>query len=414
MTIREIAERARSSSRQMAQLSSATKQTLLQSMGDALLQAKDQILQANQQDLQAAEAHGASPALLDRLRLTPERLANMASALAALARFPDPVGELLDQQTTELGLRIERRRVPLGVVAIVFEARPNVCSDAAGLCLLAGNAVILRGGSDALNSNRSITAALRQALEQQNLPVDAVQLVDSADRRKVEELLQLEGYIDVVIPRGGESLIRTVVEQSRIPVIKHYKGVCHIYVDESADPEMAERILINAKCQRPGVCNAVETLLIHQKASMSLLPQLCRALEDRGVAVRGDERARGLVASITPAAEADWRAEYLDLLLAIRVVDSLDEAITHIETYGSHHSDAIVTSNSEAAERFLREVDSAAVYVNASTRFTDGEQFGLGAEIGISTDKLHARGPMGVRELTSYKWIVRGNGTIRP
>ena len=382
-------------------------------MADGLLKNSDIIQQANKQDLDAGRATGLSAAMLDRLALNDKRISAMAAGLLEVAALPDPVGRVLEDRTRPNGLRLQKVAVPIGVIAFIYESRPNVTADAAGLCLKAGNAVILRGGKEAIQSNRAIANALLDSGARAGLPANAVQLVQTTDRDAVRELVQLTGLVDVVIPRGGEALIRAVAENARVPVIKHYKGVCHVYVDRDADFDMAERIVLNAKCQRPAVCNAMETLLVDEAIAQTFLPRIASALLARKVELRGDDATRKLVAAAKAAAETDWSTEYGDLIINIRVVADVDAAIAHINHYGSQHSDAIVTRDRAAAARFFREVDSAAVYHNASTRFTDGGEFGMGAEVGISTDKIGVRGPMGLEELTTYKWIVEGTGQIR-
>lgn len=382
-------------------------------MARALKKRETVILAENAQDVEAAKADGLSPALIDRLTLTEQRLHEMIQSIEAVIALPDPVGEVVKTWQRPNGLLIRKTRVPLGVIGIIYESRPNVTSECASLCLKSGNAVILRGGAESFRSNQAIGAALKEALQEARLPQAAVGTIPTADRAGVDAMLQLDRYIDVIIPRGGEALIRKITESSRIPVIKHAKGVCHVYVDEAADVAMAQTIVLNAKCQRPATCNAMETLLVHERLAKAFLPDIIRRLREANVEVRGDDRTRAVVPDITAATEEDWSTEYLDLILSVKVVGSLEDAIEHISRYGSAHSDAIVTANQANAERFVREVDSAAVYVNASTRFTDGFQFGLGAEIGISTDRLHARGPMGLEELTSYKYVVFGSGQIR-
>jgi len=372
-----------------------------------------ELLVENERDLANAPGYGLSAAEIDRLRLTPSRLDGMAKALREVALLPDPIGETIDSTVRPNGLRVSRVRVPLGVVFFIFESRPNVTVDAASLCVKSGNAVILRGGKEALHSNLALHRILRDALAEVGLPVHAVQLVETVERDVVGELLKLGNLIDVTIPRGGKSLIERVAAEATMPVIKHFDGICHVYVDQSADQEMALRILQNSKCQRPGVCNAAESLLVHAAIADSFLPRAAEMLQGQGVAVRGCEQTRRWIPWATAANEQDYRTEYLDLILSSRVVEDLDAAIDHIDQYGSHHTETIVTNDFAAAERFLMEVDSAAVLVNASTRFNDGGEFGLGAEIGISTDKFHARGPCGLRELTSYKWIARGSGQVR-
>jgi glutamate-5-semialdehyde dehydrogenase len=351
--------------------------------------------------------------MLDRLALSPTRIEAMAEGVHQVADLPDPLGRLLSETRRPNGLLIRKVRVPLGVLAVIYESRPNVTADAAALCLKAGNAVILRGGSEARRSSRAILEAMVRGGRPADLPPDAVQLLADADHAAVRELLQMDAYVDLVIPRGGEGLIRAVAEHSRIPVLKHYQGVCHVYVDAAADLNMARRIAVNAKCQRPGVCNAMETLLVHRDVAERFLPEVAADLLGAGVELRGDQLVCRLVPQARPAAADDWEREYLDLILSVAVVPDLAAAIDHIERYGSHHTDVIVTEDRRAAERFTRDVDSATVYVNASSRFTDGFEFGMGAEIGISTDKLHARGPCGIEELTTYKYVVEGSGQVR-
>ncbi len=406
-------EAARRSSRVLARASTQQKNAALGAMAHALADGRARILEANREDVEGARTTQLSPALIDRLRLDETRLGEMITSIEAVAALPDPVGQILASWRRPNGLEIQKVRVPLGVVGIVYESRPNVTSDCACLCLKSGNAVVLRGGSESFHSNRAIAASLQGALRRQGLPPEAIGAIPVPGRGAVDLLLQLDQLIDVVIPRGGEALIRKIVERSRIPVIKHAKGVCHVYVDEDADPEMAEAIALNAKCQRPATCNAMETLLVHERLAATWLPRVITRLQAQGVEIRGDERAAAVAPGIARASDQDWSTEYLALILSVRVVRSLDEAIEHIARYGSAHSDAIVTKDEARAARFLREVDSAAVYVNASTRFTDGFEFGLGAEIGISTDRLHARGPMGLEELTTYKYVVRGTGQVR-
>ncbi|MBE3578145.1 MAG: glutamate-5-semialdehyde dehydrogenase [Limnochordales bacterium] len=412
----EVAEKGRkaqAASRQLAVLRSAVKDRALLAMADALLARQEEILEANRKDYEEAAAAGRTGALLDRLKLTPERIAGMARGLRNVAALPDPVGEGVSRTVRPNGLVIEEVRVPLGVVGIIYEARPNVTADAAGLCLKAGNAVILRGGHEALRSNMAIVRALHAGLEAAGVVREAVQLLEFPGRESAQALMRAREYVDVLIPRGGAGLIQTVVREARVPVIETGVGNCHTFVDATADLQMALNIVINAKCQRPSVCNAMETLLVHKDVAATFLPQVAEALRERGVELRGCPRTQALVPDVKPATEEDWYAEYLDLILAVKVVDSLEEAIAHINRYGSRHSEAIVTNDYTAAQRFLDEVDAACVYVNASTRFSDGEQFGLGAEIGISTQKLHARGPMGLRELTTVKFRVYGNGQVR-
>jgi glutamate-5-semialdehyde dehydrogenase len=408
-----IAKQAKTAARVMAQLSAGVKTAALERMAAGLGEASVALLAANAQDVAAAKTAGLSPALIDRLTLTPKRIGEMAMGLREVAAQPDPVGEIERMWVRPNGMRVGRMRVPLGVIGVIYESRPNVTAEAAALCLKAGNAVILRGGSEAVRSNVAIGRLLDEAGRKAGLPDGAVIVIDRTERELVNALLKLDRYIDLIIPRGGEGLIRTVIEQSTIPVIKHEKGVCHIYVDEAADPVMAELVCLNAKVQRPGTCNAMETLLVHQAIAPTFLPVIAAKLRQAGVEIRGCERTRAIVAGVTPATEADWSAEYLDLILAVRVVASMAAAIEHIETYGSQHTEAIITRDYQRAMAFLRQVDSSAVLVNASTRLNDGGQFGLGAEIGISTGRLHARGPMGVDDLTTKKFIVLGEGQLR-
>ncbi len=411
--IRELARRAKEASFVLAHLSSERKNAFLLRLAEKLLEEKDRLLKANALDLERARASSMKQSLLDRLALNEKRIEDMARGLRDIAALPDPVGEVIDGIRRPNGLLVTRVRVPLGVVAIIYEARPNVTIDSVGLCVKAGNAVVLRGSSSALSSNRALVYVVHDTLRECSLPEGCVGLVESESHEDVEFLLSLREYIDVAIPRGGANLIRTVIESSRVPVIETGVGNCHVYVDEAADFDMAERIVINAKTQRPSVCNACETLLVHERIAPMFLPRIVAALRAKGVEVRGCEKTRELVPEVVPACEEDWYTEYLDLIIAVRVVQSLEEAIRHINTYGSHHSDAIVTSDYAHAMEFLSKVDSAAVFVNASTRFTDGGEFGMGAEIGISTQKLHARGPMGLRELTTWKFVVYGSGQIR-
>ena len=408
-----LAETAKEASREIAWLSTDEKNAALLSMAGLLERRREEIEEANRKDLAAGEKAGLSAALLDRLRITPARLRAMADGLRDVAALDDPVGRVIDERIRPNGLVITRVRDPIGVIGIIYESRPNVTVDAAGLCLKSGNAVILRGGKEAIHSNLVLAGILRRAMEDTALPVDALQIVSVTDREVVGELLKMDQFIDLIIPRGGESLIRAVVEGSTIPVIKHYQGICHIYVAASADFEMALDIVENAKTQRPGVCNAVETLLVDKRIVDTFLPKVEVRLSGKGVELRGCDVARAILPGIKAAVEADWKEEYLDLILSVKVADGVAAAVEHINTYGSRHSDAIITGEEKEAEYFVRRVDSAAVYVNASTRFTDGGEFGLGAEIGISTDKLHARGPMGLEELTTYKYVIRGEGQVR-
>lgn len=412
-TIREQAHLARTAAAQLANLSAPVKNKILLAMADALLDSGHRILEENQRDIHAGRKNGMSTAMLDRLLLTESRLEAMALGLRQVAALSDPIGEVLSGRRLPNGLDIRKVRVPLGVIGMIYEARPNVTVDAAGLCIKSGNAAILRGGSEALYSNIAIMQVLRQAAEKNGLPVGAIQLIETTDRAAVQIMLRLNGLIDVAIPRGGAGLIRMVVENSTVPVIETGIGVCHTFVDISADLAMAQAIAFNAKVSRPGVCNAMETLLVHQDVAEAFLPPMVASLIDAGVQVRGCPVVHRLCPQTEEATEEDWRTEYSDLILSIRVVAGLDEALAHIAAYGTHHSEAIITNDLRAASRFQQEVDAAAVYVNASTRFTDGFEFGFGAEIGISTQKLHARGPMGLAELTSVKYLINGSGQIR-
>ena len=400
-------------SRALALLNPEAKNKCLLQMADAIEEAAEEIKTANQKDLKAGKAKGLSGAMLDRLELTDARIKAMAEGLREVAALDDPVGRKLSSTVRPNGIRIDKISVPIGVIGIIFESRPNVTVDAAGLCLKAGNAVILRGGSEAINSNLALAHCLNRAGVIAGLPDGAVQLIPVTDRRAVGMMVKMDQYISLIIPRGGEGLIRAVVEQSTIPVIKHYKGVCHLYVDADADLDMALRVTENGKCQRPGVCNALETLLINEKIADKFVPPFVEIMRKNKVELRGDSAFCTMVPEAKYATEEDYYTEYIDLIFSIKIVPDTAAAIRHINHYGSHHSDAIITENPENAEMFLRGVDSATVYHNASTRFTDGFEFGMGAEIGISTDKLHARGPMGLEELTSYKYIVYGNGQIR-
>ncbi len=409
-----MGEKAVVASRELAQLSTKRKNKILEAMADELVAQKEAIQAANAKDLVAGKEAGLSAAMLDRLELTDARIEGMVKGLSDVAALEDPVGTELSCWNRPNGLQIKKIRVPIGVIAIIFESRPNVTADAASLCFKTSNAVILRGGKEAVRSNQAIASALREGGLKKGMPEDAIQLVQPADRDAVRELAQMTGKIDLIMPRGGEGLIKAVSEMAWIPVIKHYKGVCHTYVDASADIEMAMAICENAKVQRPGVCNAMETLLVHKEIAEAFLPKMIARLKELNVELRGDEAVQKFDSDVKVATEEDWTTEYLELILSIRVVDSVDAAIEHINTYGSKHSDAIVTADSENEKTFLAQVDSSSVYVNASTRFTDGAEFGMGAEIGISTDKLHARGPMGLEELTTYKYVIEGTGQIRP
>ncbi|HEY8497487.1 MAG TPA: glutamate-5-semialdehyde dehydrogenase [Limnochordales bacterium] len=411
--VRELAQRARQASRALAAANRAVKDAALLAMAKALEDHLDSILAANARDVAGAQQRGVSKALLDRLTLNPDRVRQMAEGLRAVAALPDPVGEMVAMTRRPNGLEIGQVRVPLGVVGIIYEARPNVTADTAGLCLKSGNAVLLRGSSDALNSNRAIVEALTGAIEAAGLPAASVQLVDRPGHGAAQAMMEAVGLIDVLIPRGGRGLIQQVVSTARVPVIETGVGNCHTYVDEYADLDQALAIVINAKCQRPSVCNAMETLLVHEAVAPEFLPRVAAELKARGVELRGCPAARRIVPDMVPATEQDWHEEYLDLILAVRVVPDLEAALEHIATYGTRHSEAIVTQDLRRARRFVQAVDAAAVYVNASTRFTDGFEFGLGAELGISTQKLHARGPMGLAALTSIKYVVYGDGHVR-
>lgn len=417
MTLREemlqLAGQARDASRTLAQLSTTVKNDLLRRMAEALERETPALIEANAKDLANGREKGLSTAMLDRLRLDADRIRAMADGLREVAELPDPVGEITGMWRRPSGIQVGRMRIPLGVIGIIFESRPNVTADAAGLCLKSGNAVVLRGGSEAIHSNVAIGAILKGQLTAMGLPDGALQVVTTTDRAAVTELLQLEEYIDLIIPRGGEGLIRFVSENSRIPVIKHYKGVCHTFVDADANLDMAEKICINAKVQRPGVCNAMETLLVHRAAAATFVPRIAATLAALGVELRGCPTTRQHAPNIKAAVEEDWGAEFLDLILAVKVVDGLDEAIAHIQRYGSLHTEVIVTRDYANSQRFLREINSSVVMVNASSRFSDGNQFGLGAEIGISTTKLHSFGPMGLEDLTTRKFIVFGDGQVR-
>ncbi|TWJ17606.1 glutamate-5-semialdehyde dehydrogenase [Geobacter argillaceus] len=411
--VKRIAADARQAAIAMARLSSGRKNDLLIAMAEALIAGTAEIIAENGKDLEAGRKKGLSGAMLDRLMLDASRVKAMADGLREVAALPDPVGEVTRMWLRPNGLQVGKMRIPLGVIGIIYESRPNVTADAAALCLKAGNAVILRGGSEAIHSNLAIARILQGEMAKAGIPVAALSLIPFIEREGVLEMLKQEESIDLIIPRGGESLIRFVVENSRIPVIKHYKGVCHVFVDAAADPEMAERIIVNAKVQRPGVCNALETLLVHRDAAATFIPRIAATLTELKVELRGDEEFRRFAPQALPATEEDWQAEYLELILACRVVDDLDAAIDHINRYSSLHTEAIVTGDYGHAQRFIREVNSSTVLVNASTRFADGGQLGLGAEIGISTTKLHSFGPMGLEDLTTTKFIVYGDGQVR-
>ncbi|WP_003543880.1 glutamate-5-semialdehyde dehydrogenase [Desulfotomaculum nigrificans] len=412
-TVRELALKAKSASRQLAVLDTEAKNEALKAMAQQLLADAETILRANEIDLNNGQAAGLSPALLDRLALTPARIGDMVEGIRQVASLKDPVGEVIESWVRPNGLEIAKVRVPMGVIGMVYEARPNVTVDTCALCLKAGSAVLLRGSASALNSNRALVSSIKKGLSGTAVPVDAVQFVDTGDRGAVDEMLRLNGLLDLVIPRGGAGLIRRVVETATVPVIETGVGNCHVYVDKDADPQMALDIILNAKCQRYGVCNAAETLLVHRSIAPSWLPGAVRELTAAGVEVRGCPETVKLIPGVTPATESDYATEFLAPILAVRIVEDLAQALEHIQTYGTGHSETIVTANQATAAEFLQRVDAAAVYHNASTRFTDGFQYGFGAEIGISTQKLHARGPMGLKEITSYKYVVKGTGQIR-
>lgn len=411
--IEQMAKDAKAAARQLRRLGRYQKDVALDLMAKRLLACKSDIIKENQKDLVNARAAGLSNALIDRLTLDEKTITSMAEGLKEVAALPDPVGEITGMWKRPNGLQVGRARIPLGVIGFIYESRPNVTVDAASLCLKSGNAVILKGGSEAINSNLALAALLAEALQEAGLPPKAVQVIPSTDRDAVNILIGLDEYLDVIIPRGGEGLIRFVTEHSRIPVLKHYKGVCHVYVDKFADLEIAKQVCFNAKVQRPGVCNAMETMLVHQAVADSFLPEMIKAFQAAGVEIRGCPKTMALASGIIPAKEADWPEEFLDLILAVKVVSDIDEALDHIEKYGSNHTEAIITRDYDRAQRFLAEVDSSVVLVNASTRFNDGNQLGLGAEIGINTSKLHAFGPMGLTELTTTKFIVHGQGQLR-
>lgn len=408
-----MGENAKKATYDLSILSTKTKNNALALMAKELLDSKEEIIRANKIDMQEAKNKNVSETLLDRLYLNDKRVEDMATGLLEIVKLPDPVGEIISMWKRPNNLQIGQKRVPIGVIGIIYESRPNVTCDAAGLCLKSGNATILRGGSDAINSNKAIVKALRNGIEKSGLPKDAIQLVSDTDREVAQKMMRLNEYIDVLIPRGGENLIKSVVKNATIPVIETGTGNCHIYVDESADFNMAIDIVLNAKTQRPGVCNAAEKLLIHENISKEFLPKVVKALREKNVEIRGDEKSKEVVDDIILAKDEEWDKEYLDYIIAVKIVENVDEAIKHINNHGTKHSEAIITESYKNSQKFLERVDAAAVYVNASTRFTDGSEFGFGAEIGISTQKLHARGPMGLKELTSIKYIIYGNGQIR-
>ena len=412
--LEQIGQRAAAASRILSQTTTAEKNKALLAIARRIEQETETILAANGADLRAGSGRGLSAAMLDRARLDPKRIRTSANSVREVVDLTDPTGEVLKEWSRPNGLKISKRRVPIGVIGIIYESRPNVTSDAASLCLKTGNAVILRGGSETIRSNLALVEAISEGCKEVGLPEYSVQLVPSTERAAVTLMAQLDRYIHLIIPRGGRSLIEAVTSAARMPVIKHFDGVCAAYVDRVADFRMAEQIVVNAKCQRPGVCNAIETMLVHEAIARDFLPACANTLWERGVELRGDLLTQEILGSkVVPATEEDWRTEYLDLILAVKTVRSLEEAVEHIETYGSHHSDVIITEDAVIAQKFLDQVDSAAVFWNASTRFNDGAEFGFGAEIGISTDRLHARGPMGLEELTSYKYVVEGKGQIR-
>ena len=411
--MQSIGREARAASRLIAKAETAAKNQALTHMAMAIKRDEQRLLEANAGDVENARARGLDPAMIDRLTLTPKSIGSMAEGLLQIAALADPVGEISDLNYRPSGIQVGKMRVPLGVVGIIYEARPNVTADAAGLCLKAGNAAILRGGSEAIRSNQAIAACVKEGLKAAGLPETAIQVIETTDRAAVGELVTMKEFVDVIVPRGGKGLIERISSEARIPVIKHLDGVCHVYIDEGADLAKAIRVADNAKTQRYGTCNTMETLLVHEGIASEVLPPLCKIYLDKGVELRGDAAARAIVPQMSEATEEDWYTEYLAPILSVRVVSGLDQAIEHIAVYGSQHTDSIITEDYSRARRFLREVDSSSVMVNASTRFADGFEYGLGAEIGISTDKIHARGPVGLEGLTSQKFIVLGDGHIR-
>jgi len=411
--MREVGLRARAAARAMARADTRAKNTALTTIAAAIRRDKDKLQAANLLDLEAGRAKGLDAAMLDRLTLSDKAVEMMAKGLEQIAELADPIGEISDLKYRPTGIQVGRMRVPLGVIGIIYESRPNVTADAAGLCIKSGNATILRGGSEALHSNQAVAACIREGLAGAGLPAEAVQVVETTDRAAVGELITMTEFVDIIVPRGGKGLIARLMRDSKIPMIKHLDGICHVYIDAHADITKAIKIADNAKTQRYGTCNTMETLLVHEDIAARVLPPLAKIYTDKGVELRGDAASRAIVDEMRPAAEADWSTEYLAAVLAVKIVHDLDEAINHIEKYSSHHTDAIVTEHHHSAMRFLREVDSASVMINASTRFADGFEYGLGAEIGISNDKLHARGPVGLEGLTSLKWIVLGDGQVR-
>ncbi|MDC8444970.1 MAG: glutamate-5-semialdehyde dehydrogenase [Nitrosomonas sp.] len=411
--MQSVGREARAASRLMARAETADKNKALVAMAEAINRDQQQLLAANEKDIAQAKENGLEAAMIDRLALSQKGIANMAEGLLQIAALADPVGEISGLSYRPSGIQVGKMRVPLGVIGIIYEARPNVTADAAGLCLKAGNAAILRGGSEAIHSNQAIAQCVREGLATAGLPESAIQVIETTDRAAVGELITMQDYVDVIVPRGGKGLIERIANEARVPVIKHLDGVCHVYIDDQADFDKAVRIAVNAKTQRYGTCNTMETLLVHAAIAAKILPVLGKIYLDKSVELRGDEAARKIIATMNPATEEDWATEYLAPILSIRIVDDLDQAIEHINRYGSQHTDAIVTENYTRARRFLREVDSSSVMVNTTTRFADGFEYGLGAEIGISTDKIHARGPVGLEGLTSQKYIVLGDGQIR-
>lgn len=412
-TLTEIGESAKIAKRALAKLTTDEKNNILLKAAEALKNNYAEILKANEIDLENGEKNGLKPSIMDRLALSKDRIYAMADGLEQIAKLPDPIGEILNMKTLPNGLIVGQKRVPMGVIGIIYEARPNVTSDAFGLCLKAGSAVILRGGKEAINSNIATINVFKNAIKELNVDENIVQLVEDTSRESANEMMKMNGYIDVLIPRGGAGLIQAVVQNSTVPVIETGVGNCHIFVDESADINKAVNIIVNAKAQRPGVCNAAETMLVHKNIANEFLPVAIRALREKNVEIRGDKAVKAIVNDVVDATDEDWATEYLDYILAVKIVDNIDDAIDHITKYSTGHSECIVSENYTNTQRFLQEIDSAAVYVNASTRFTDGNEFGFGAEIGISTQKLHARGPMGLKELTTTKYLIYGNGQIR-
>lgn len=412
-TLTEIGESAKIAKRALARLTTGEKNQLLLKAAEALKNNYEEILKSNEIDIENGKKAGIKPAIMDRLALTKDRIYAMADGLSQIAKLPDPIGEVINMKTLPNGLTVGQKRVPMGVIGIIYEARPNVTSDAFGLCLKAGSAVILRGGKEAINSNKATISVFKKAINEMGIDENIVQLIEDTSRETATAMMKMNGYIDVLIPRGGAGLIQSVVQNSTVPVIETGVGNCHVFVDESADIEKAVNIIVNAKAQRPGVCNAAETMLVHKNIAEKFLPKAIKALREKNVEIRGDKAVKAIVNDVVDATDEDWATEYLDYILAVKVVNDIDEAIDHITKYSTGHSECIVSENYTNTQRFLQEIDSAAVYVNASTRFTDGNEFGFGAEIGISTQKLHARGPMGLKELTTTKYLIYGNGQIR-